>query len=472
MSKRLIALLALAFVFCIAGAAYAEVQNIKVSGDLFLHGITRDSLTLKDNDPSPNGYGETINSFLSQVRLRVDADLTDNVAATVRLLNERTWGDEADYATVTAKANNSEVDIDLAYVTLKEFLNSPVTVVVGRQGLRYGNGLVVGDPDTNGIADGHGTTARYLPNSLDDLSVRKSFDAIKAILNYDPLIVDLVYSKIDENNVGATDDISLYGVNAAFQVDDTLTTETYLWNRARKATGSGATVGNTQTENLRTVGSRAVFTGFENIILGLEGAFQFGDHIANTALYPNERSANVPRNRKVTAYAIQAVAQLALPDLDLSPVISGSYTYLSGDPYLSESDNYRGWDPMYEDQAGGTLYNKILGYSNAQLFNLNGTVVPMEDVKVTLKYWYLRLNRPFTVDATSVVLSGVTGDPSYRMNADKKELGHEVDLIVSYDYTEDVQFVLNTGVFLPGDAFHSDNEKKATQVIGSMKVSF
>jgi hypothetical protein len=460
--------LALAVVVCITGAAYAEVQNIKVSGDVMVTGITRNYLTL--NDPadvgaSDDGFGENIAGLLSQMRLRVDADLTDNVVATIRLLNERMWGEEADDSAVTAKTNNTDVQVDLAYVTLKEFLNSPITLVAGRQELRYGNGLVIGDPDTNGIAAGHGTNSRYLPDSINDLSVRKSFDAVKAILNYDPLVIDLVYSKLDENNIESEEDVALAGVNAPFMVDDNLMAEAYLWQRSRDAVVVAT------TENLRTVGSRVMFTGFENIMLGLESAFQFGDHIANTALYPNEHSST-NKKRKVTAYAIQAIAQLGLPDIEFTPVLSASYTYLSGDPYRSDSDNYRGWDPMYEDQAGGTLYNKILGYSNAQLLNANVSIVPMEDVRLTLKYWYLMLNRAFPDVANAVILTGVPGDPTYEMRADEKDLGQEFDLVLSYDYTEDVQFMLNTGLFLPGDAFDSKNNKKASQVIGSMRVSF
>ena len=43
MSKRLILVLALAFVVGIAFAAYAEVQNVKVSGDITVYGIARDN---------------------------------------------------------------------------------------------------------------------------------------------------------------------------------------------------------------------------------------------------------------------------------------------------------------------------------------------------------------------------------------------------------------------------------------------
>lgn len=459
MSKRLILILALAFVVGLCATTYAAVQNVKVSGDLAVSGVVRNSLTLKDNETATD-FSESISAILSAVRVRVDADLTDNVTATVRLLNERVWGEE-DVA-------NTDIDLDLAYVTLKEFLYSPLTLTIGRQELRFGNGLIIGDRDTNGIVAGHLATATgiLLPNSLDDLSVRKAFDAIRAILNYDPLVVDLVYSKIDENSVATYNDVDLYGVNAAYAVSKDLNTEAYLWQRTRDV---ASTSGISKAENLRTVGARAGYTGIKDLTLGLEGAFQFGDHAANSTLYPDEGDAD-NGNRKVTAYAIQAIAGRVFPKVKYTPALSATYTYLSGDKYSSVSDNYRGWNPMFEDQSGGTLFNKILSFSNVQLINLSGSMKPMDDVTATLDYYYLRANQPFNSTGT-VVLSGNIGDPAYTMK-NKKTLGNEIDVGLKYDYTEDVQFGLGAGWFIPGSAFDKVNKKTASQVIGSMKVTF
>ena len=70
-----------------------------------------------------------------------------------------------------------------------------MTLIVGQQNLRYGNGLVIGDPDTNqGSID-----ALAFTGVNGDLSLRKSFDAVRAILDYAPYTVDLVYAKIYEN---------------------------------------------------------------------------------------------------------------------------------------------------------------------------------------------------------------------------------------------------------------------------------
>jgi len=457
MSKRLILILALAFVVGLCATTYAAVQNVKVSGDLDIKGVLRNSVALTDN-PSNASFGESITAILSTVRLRVDADLTDNVSTTVRLLNERTWDEETNAST--------DIDVDLAYVTLKEFLYSPLTLTLGRQELRFGNGLIIGDLDTNAIAVGHTGTPVALPVSLDDLSSRKAFDAIRATLNYDPLVVDLVMSKIDENNVQQYDDVDLYGVNAAYAVSKDLNTEAYLWQRSRDV---ASTTGISKAENLRTVGARAGYTGIKDLTLGLEGAFQFGDHAAEAGIYPDEGLDN-DRNRKVTAYAIQAIAGRVFPKVKYTPALSATYTYLSGDKYNSVSDNYRGWNPMFEDQSSGTLFNKILGFSNVQLINLSGSMKPMDDVTATLDYYYLRANQPFNSSATAV-LSGVTGDPAYTMK-NKKTLGNEIDVGLKYDYTEDVQFGLGAGWFIPGSAFDKVNKKTASQVIGSMKVTF
>lgn len=475
MSKRLI-IIALAFVM-LAGltcAAYAEVQNVKVSGDITMTGVLRDHLNLQDNVSSTlidRGYGENVNAILSQVRVRVDADLTDNVSTTVRLLNERVWGRESQNDNIN-DGTDSSIDLDLAYVNLKEFLYSPLTLTIGRQELRYGNALIIGDVDTNQFAKGHGTTNRALPDSLDDLSLRKSFDAVKATLNYDPLVIDLVGAKIFKHNASQNNDTNLYGVNASYALRKDVNLEGYWWQRSRKSTetSTSPTVLD-KRELLNVLGARAVITRFAGLTLQGEAAYQFGDRNLNTTLYPNE-ATGVDVRRHVEAWAIQGMASYALPVMKkYSPMLSGSYTYLSGDKYLNSGRTVHGWDPMFEDQNGGTIFNKIFKATNYQLINGGVSMKPMDDLKVSLDAYYLMLNRKYTDPATGIYLSGNTNDPTYKM-VGKKALGWEWEAGVCYDYTEDVQFGLTGGIFMPGAAFSSDNRDAAKQVMGSMKVTF
>jgi hypothetical protein len=369
-----------------------------------MQGVARNSFLLTD-------ISESERAILSAVRVRIDADLTDNVSTTVRLLNERLWGDEAD------TNNETRINLDLAYATMKEFLYSPLTLVVGRQELRYGNALIIGDVDTNARST---SNASALPSTLTDLSLRKSFDAIKAVLNYDPLTIDLVGAQIEENTTTAADDVTLMGINANYVVNKNLTTEAYLWSRDRQAGSTGITIADAANgERLNTVGARGVYTGIKNLILGLEGAYQFGDHVDSNTLYVNDSVRTPNLKYKHSAYGVQANAMYMMPDRKYTPSVSMSLTQLSGDKDLNNNGTYKGWDAMYEDQAAGTIFNKIVGFSNCRLLNLGGSMKPMDDVTVKLDWYHLRLLQPFSDPAggTSVVsriLSGVSGASNVR----------------------------------------------------------
>jgi len=498
MSKRLILVLALAFVVGVVGAAHAEVQNIKVSGDLTVLGVGRNNLILrKDANPPKwdttsgefNQFDRRISAILSQVRVRIDADLTDNVSATVRLLNERTWGEEASSDSGDS-ASSTDIDLDLAYVTLKDMLSAitqvdiPLTLTIGRQELAFGNQFIIGDVDTNGISAGHTLTrvgaGAILPKSLDDLSARKAFDAVRATLDYDPLVIDGVFALLDEGAVDIKDDVLLYGGNANYAVDKDTTVELYYWEKRRQKVGATTATGQqTLSDITRTVGTRIGYNAIKNLALSLEGAHQFGKHLRNTTLYPDEAvNDNAARQRK--AYALQFISRYNLTEIDAiakyEPVLGFSYTFLSGDKFGSLSPHYRGWDAMYENQGGGALFNKILGYSNAHFYNASLSVQPMEDVSLGVEYYYISLVKPYRITETAnpyaVTLSGVLNDPTYMMVPDEKEIGSEIDATLTYDYTEDVQFALSGGWFLPGDAFDTENEMSAKQLIGSMKVTF
>lgn len=504
MSKRILMFCVVVLALAIAMPVFAAVQNVKVSGDLNVQGVSRSDFSLQ-RDVSPYiitaaRSAEHQNVLLSTARLRVDAELTDNVSVVVRLLNERVWDQEysehSTFSGTTETATNTSytrnpstgIDIDLAYMTLKEFLYSPLTLTLGRQELHFGNDLIIGDVDTNGLASKASplTTASGTISDLGDLSARKAFDAIRATLNYtlsdQPLAVDLIYAKIDENVNDRNDDVTLYGVNANYAVNNDLATEAYLWERDRQsgATGTGATGDPTAAasanrgDRLYTTGARAVYTGIENLSLQAEGAWQTGSRINSAALNP-DRSTNRVLNSllSVNAWALQLIGNYAFKDVRHAPALGVSFTHLSGEA-SNNSENYRVWDAMYENQGGGTIWNKILGFSNCDLTNVNLTLKPdyVDDLTVALNWYHILLSKSLALDTDdSVTLSGVAGGQTYKVTSDK-HLGDEIDLGLTYDYTEDVQLGLNLGLFLPGDTFRKDNSNNAAQAIASMKVTF
>lgn len=494
MSKRLILILALAFVVGISFAAYAEVQNVKVSGDLTVMGISRNNTDLAKERPTTNANrliakSDDYNNAISIARVRVDADLTDNVSTTVRLLNERVWGAEGD------TDGSAGVILDLAYANLKEFLYSPLTLTVGRQELHFGNDFIVGDPDTNGVA---ASTTCLLPLYERDLSARKAFDAVRANFNYDPLVVDVIWAKLSDTDVATNDDTTLSGINANYVLDKQTNLEGYFFSKIKDVNAAGFSITDRATiytggtahatvlsnvtnkaDKVFTLGGKVRNSTVKNLTVDLESAFQFGTW--NPEFNINSGDDAQSSNRK--AWALEGALTYDLKDVKLiskyAPSITGRYVYLSGENAATKSNNktWHGWDSMYENQTYGHLANVIMDSTNLTIAGLSGKMKPMDDLTLNLDYVYLWFNKAYG-ENDIVNLKNFSGANTYRM-AHTRNFGQELDATLTYDYTEDVQFSLLAGVFVPGDAFQKGvnianpgNRSTAGEVIGSMKVTF
>ncbi len=510
MSKRLILILALAFVVGLSAYAYAEVQNVKVSGDITVKGVSRNNfdLTKTSQMGSVTGsvrFDDKDRDILSITRVRVDADLTDNVSATVRLLNERVWNGDGNAAGSanrniglnTAPASNADendIDLDLAYVTLKEFLYSPLSLMVGRQELHFGNELIVGDPDTN-------IYSSVTELAEGDLSVRKSFDAIRATLDYNPLVVDLLYAKVEEGASNLNDDVTLSGVNASYALNKNTTLEGFLFNKVKGANAaavwnvdSGSATGffgqniKEGSDIVNTIGLRAVDKTVSNLNLDAQVAYQFGTY--NPKFDPNAKwisNTNKAETSKRSAWAAQVMAAYNLKDIGYiskySPSLHGSYTYLSGaDRSKTGNKAYKGWDPMFENQTIGHIMNAIFADTNMHKVALGANAKVTDDLSVGLDYVQAMFAKKVAAgtkfDASGIATSSATARQFISKDG-KSYIGQELDATLTYDYTEDVQFSLLGGIFFPGKTIQnsttgstSDQRAAATELIGSMKVTF
>ena len=484
MKRLMILCVILTAVALIAGPAFAEVQNVKVSGDIDSKMIHRSDYDfLSDDTGSATSVKDNDTWFMATTRIGIDADLTDNVSTTVRLINERDWTMDA--------SNQTEIDLDLAYVTLKECFYSPLTVTIGKQNLLYGNGLVVGDPDTNDAEP----VARIVAN---DLSSRKSFDAIKAVLDYSPVVVDIVFAKINANTmtVAATggqadprDDIDLWGINAAYDFDNEYNAviEGYIFQRRdRNQIVATNQLGNEDTCNVWGVnGSMEPISG---LLLSGEVAMQTGDY-NNTAASPDKA---IDRD----AWALDvALAYDGLSDsVSFLPGLSlrTAYVYRSGQAgdgattnvdFSTTTAECNVWDPMYEDQTHGIIANQLFNGindgvdSNGRTICVGASAEPIEDLTLSVDYYNFSLAEAWYSSNAAGQTRTLNGSSYYVR--DDKDLGYEIDVALDYAYTEDVTMSLASGWFKPGDAFDSktnsslpDNNDTATEVIASVAVAF
>jgi hypothetical protein len=422
MIRRLTLVLALAFVVCMAFNAYAEVQNVKVSGDLSLQGVSREAFDLGSNLSYKAGPSET-DATLMITRLKVDADLTDNVMATVGIRNEQVWG-----TSTRTTTGDGDFHISLGFVTLKEFFYDWLTLKLGYQPVRLGSTLLIGDADTNRVAAGP------LAGEFGDLSTKKSFNGLVAMMDFNPLTLTLGAVKAAEGDVSlSTDDQNVYVVNADYDtgVMKTIGSVYYVQKDANKA-------------DIHNVGMRVTSMPIDNLNLSAEYAQQFIKSLRGDFNH-------------ATANAILLGATYAMPEVSMKPSIGVDYARLS-----------RNWDVMYEDMTPADIFNAITPNTNAQVIGATATAKPMEDLSVKLRYINAKLVD--IVNDTTIPMWPFNG-AYYNMTANKS-LGNEVDLHLTYDYTEDVKFGLMFGYFRPGGAFDKVNRKSASQVIGSMKVTF
>ena len=451
--KLIIAIAVLSFGF--AGATFAAVDNIKVSGDISTEAVTRDLFLGNGNDDSDR-------FAFSQVRVRLDADLTEGVSAVVRLLNERIWGgnnasyDDAESGYTAAVGTN--VQLDLAYVELKEFMYDPLTVLVGRQNLRFGNALIIGDPDTNR----RGSLSVVAP-ALRDLTLRKSFDAVRGILDFAPWTVDIILAKVGENDLNQSDDTTIYGANAAYDWSSyNGVSEVYFFS-VNKAP---LTLTNIIDSNNKVyvLGGRAQADLNDNLTLGTEVAWQFGDYRASSTVHQH-----------LNAYAFQIISEYRLLD-DKNTKLGLNWTYLSGDNGDTGS-GYQGWDPLFEDQTPSELINIYFPNTNMQYWKTSASTMPREDITVGLDWTYARLvqdNALTTMtDALALTNTSASGVGTINLNTTKdKEIGHEIGLWGLYDYTEDVQLKLCGSWFIPGNIFADSNDSTGYSIRGGINVGF
>ncbi len=447
MKKVLLAVLAIALM---AAPAFASVQNIKVSGDIETTYLNRENFDLGGSTAT---YDQSV--FLMQTRLRVDSDLTDKVAATIALINEREWG---------ASTTTTGVDLNLAYVTMKEMLYSPLTVTLGRQNFAFGNSFVIDSAGTNNSAPADSG----LNSIAEDLTKQTAQDAIRLTFDYNPLTIDVVYSKITQGVVSGTiedDDTDLIGMNASYQFDDEKATlvEGYLWVKNDKPAALGAGDDNAKTDRVYMPGVRSSMNILDGWNLQGEFAYQTGTKYLG--------AAGEHASRK--AYAAQVISSHALKfekTAKYKPVFAMSYTMYSGDTNGAPGDErYSAWDPMYENQAGGKIYNTLFNASNCHIVGASLSMVPAEDVMAQLYFDHLFLDKEVGAFALNQP-DGSTSTPTQKGN---ESLGNEVGMVVTYDYTEDVQLGARAGWFFPGSRYGNDKKNdSASQVLLNAKVSF
>ncbi|MDD5422030.1 MAG: alginate export family protein [Candidatus Omnitrophota bacterium] len=491
--KFLRVLCVLAVALCLTASVYAETQSVKVSGDLTMRSLFRNQYDYQSSPPEPDqprtGLDSSWQSWLMSVaEIEIDADLTDNVQTVIRLVNQRDWNvwAKSDSATTggfpngraayTENDDEFDVMVDLAYVTLKDFIYSPLTVTIGRQDLWFGKGFIVGANLQNPGNGWNGSTGGNL--TAPEYTAVWSFDAVKAVLDYDPWTITGVYSKIYEDAVQARDDVDLYGLNVGYKFDSYMAeAEAYWFWKADRGLDAYRNISR-NTNDVHTFGLRGSFDPVDVVTVNLEGAYQGGEYVAN-------RLQTTSRVRSAWALDVGTELRYFAEKYSWKPKFGAEFIYYSGnkpeDNTASDpggQGTYTGWDPVYRGKFDSAI-REFVGrfYYTGRYPANNDNFYSADDASYRNQFQMIFLGSLQPMDSLTLKANYnlFWNQCAYTIANDDKSLGfigQEIDLTANWDYTEDVSFGLLCGWFVPGDVYYENMNKVTTDIVGTVKVSF
>ncbi len=473
--------------------AWAETQNVTVGGQTNVRSFFRQSMRLSNDVitaftgalDGTSDYGSATDNFVQQLTaINVGADLTENVSAQTRLINQRVWGALPGGIPSDGSSNTdaNQVEIGLANVKLREAFYSPLDVTIGRQQLWFGRGFIVGSRLLEGDGDPNDALA------ADEFTDHTAFDAIRGTIDLNgaapmgmPLVIDLVAARLNESDVSVTnedssaDDTNLLGVNVGTKFDSMSgEAEAYFWKKQNNDLNSGdGTIDNNPQAN--TIGIRGSAAPSEGLSVWSEVAYQWGNRLTTAVATDSEGTAG----DDYQAWAANLGADFTFADAPWAPKVGAEWIAFSGDQ--GNATAIGGWDPVYRGayttalrefqgagfyvpaqsgatEPGTTAFNVITNSAtNQHQLALHATVWPIEDLSVDNRYtWFL-------ADVGIVPTVGAKRESNF---------GGEWDVVANYNYTDDVTFGFIYALFSPGSVFRTPYDEQAQEIITSVDVRF
>ena len=459
--KKVWLVVALAALGGLPGKTFADVQNIRLSGDIRIRGYFLDSAGAS-TDIAPVGQYKGNESFISQrTRVSCEADLEDHVLVVVTLKAESLWGSDDEAVNNASGAGNAgfngsidrawDIGVDEAYIQFNEIFYTPATLKLGRQFLQYGRGLI-----------------------LSSVEQEYNYDAGRLVLDYYPLTIDIVGAELVNNQSfggqpshdGAND---LLFVNARYELSDSSIKDIEAYVGWVSQGHSGSITSSRVPATLAgsspiIVGLRADINPVDALQTWVEAAYEFGANGTNVT-------------GTIGAFLLNAGGKYTFKDVQWVPVLNGNFIYASGGGRGTDTGvgnaQFRPWFD-YADGYNGYLFMPAL--TDTAIFNLGASVKPYENTTLALQcYYYMKADKYGLAGSNGNV---DWGGPSWATLAagntgNDADLGWELDGILGYDYSKDVRAQLVYGAFLPEKAYQNAGiSRVAEEVRAEVNVKF
>ena len=358
MRRLITALLVLGMLMAFSATLKAEVQNVRLGGDIRTRMYYTKNLYSVDQEEDKDDF-----YFRQRTRVSAEADLTDNVWVVTTVEADGVWGQQkvkeetsGDITTYTKEGNDWDVNVAEAYIQLSEILYSQWTTKIGRQYLNYGRGFLISSREWE-----------------------YKFDCWRNILDFFPWTIDLFYSRLvesDEVAMGggvakAADDEDLFGLNLNYQADD-WTLEGYVFGKRDQF---GEDYGDEKQAPV-AVGIRFDASPAEAFDVWGEFAYEMGKYQTTT----------MAEEENIRAFGFDLGAVYVF-DVAWQPALALAYTYGSGDKSEDATNpDEKMFDPLFNYNYYGYAYSPKL--SNIGILNAQLSVLPSEATTFVIDFYY------------------------------------------------------------------------------------
>ena len=427
------AIISAAAIAMIGTASYADLQNVEVGGEIRIRGNSYFNPDFADTDGNAAQFTE------QRTAISLDADFSDEVSAHIVLDSYGFWGEETRDGLNGAGAGEGAGDVSLyeAYIHLGSAWDSGWDIKIGRQEVVLGTEFLFGNKST---------AAFY--NQL-------AHDGITGTYTGDNYSVQLISMKVIEGdgrtNVLVDNDADLYGIYGSYTGNENMVIDGYLFYI------DVGLPGNEDNYDLFTLGGRVGGT-YGAWDYEVEIAYQTGDTGFDNGAGDDIDNEGLGGHFEV-GYTF---------DTNLAPRVYGGIAYFEGGDDDGEST---GFNRLYSDWE----YSEFLG--NADLTNV---IIYRAGVSVeaTEKIGLLLALAMFQLEEEEAALSNNFFAPipfAPGSGNDEDDLGIEVGLYATYQYSEDVAMEFGYAHLFNGDYIedlYNDNDDDPDYFYAEISLSF
>lgn len=456
--KKIAFLCVVSMIAFIPTLASAGVKNVKVGGEIdsyhqwsanYEQGLeigTKDPSTIYANlDGTGTASAHTQTKDESYLRSRaivyVSADLDENVNTLVSVEADHIWG---------LATNDLGITLEEAKVTLAEMFGFPIKTIVGRQYLTMGEGFLIGDADP--YIEEHRSQAH--------MWIINPFDAVSLSVDLAPWTIDAMYAKIDERStVQDTQELDddLFGLNVNYAGWNKQSIDGYLLLEKDANADSAASISRNRQGlygkpyAVAAIGLRADgdILPVEGLSYRAEGCYEFGTFA---------KAEGASSKIDLSAFGGYVGAKYEFGGNPYNPFLDGMWVIMTGEETTRGGDMSEFYS-FYSSEVYGEIF-KEFAMSNAHILKLCGGFDPIEPMNISLAFYH------YIAEEDRFIANEVAKKDD--------DLGNEIDLTVTYKYTDDVTFGLGVAQYFPGDVLDKQvtGADGSTCVTSSCKVKF